>query len=184
MAVEQGPDTALSAAAAARIRTIAARYPHARSALLPALYVAQEEHGFVSDEAIEEIAAMLGLTAVDVQAVASFYTMFYRQPGGKYIFQVCGTLSCALCGAEEIIRHMEARLGIRAGETTPDGRFKLEAVECLGACGHGPVLLLGDRFHQNLTTDAVDRLIDELKDAPLPEGRPAPQLEGIGGPER
>lgn len=167
-----------------RIRAIASRYPHAQSALLPAFYVAQEEQGYVSDETIDEIAGLLGLTAADARGVASFYTMFYRQPAGKFVFQVCGTLSCALCGADKIIRHMEERLGVKAGETTADGRFMLEVVECLGACGSAPVLLLGDKYHGNLTIEQVDALIEGTKSAPLPPGLPAPQLESFGSQER
>lgn len=174
----------LSPESTRRIRAIAARYPHGQSALIPALYVAQGEQGSLSDDTLAEIAGLLGMTPVDVKAIASFYTMFYRQPGGKFVFQVCGTLSCALCGTEELIRHMEEKLGIRAGQSTPDGRFKLEVVECLGACGSGPVMLLGDRYHHNLTPELVDSIIDELKNAPLPDGLPAPQVESAGKPER
>ncbi len=162
-----------------RIERIAARYPERRSALLPALYVAQEQDGYVTDEAIDDIAGILGVSAAEVKGVASFYTMYYERPVGRYIFQVCGTLSCALCGAEEVIRRLEQKLGVRAGQTTPDGKFMFEVVECLGACGSAPVMLFGDRYYENLTLEQLDRLIDELRERPSDEPQRAPQLTGV-----
>lgn len=162
-----------------RVEHIAARYPERRSALLPALYVAQEQDGYVTDEAIEDIAGILGISPAEVKGVASFYTMYYNRPVGRYVFQVCGTLSCALCGAEEVIRFLERKLGVRAGQTTPDGKFMFEVVECLGACGSAPVMLFGDRYYENLTLDQLDQLIDELRSRPAEEPQRAPQLTGV-----
>lgn len=162
-----------------RVERIASRYPERRSALLPALYVAQEQDGYVTDEAIDDIAGILGISPAEVKGVASFYTMYYNRPVGRYVFQVCGTLSCALCGAEEVIRFLERKLGVRAGQTTPDGKFMFEVVECLGACGSAPVMLFGDRYYENLTLDQLDQLIDELRSRPADEPQRAPQLTGL-----
>jgi NADH-quinone oxidoreductase subunit E len=162
-----------------RVERIAARYPERRSALLPALYVAQEQHGYVTDEAIEDIAGIRGVPAAEVKGVASFYTMYYSRPVGRYVFQVCGTLSCALCGAEEVIRFLESKLEVRAGQTTPDGKFMYEVVECLGACGSAPVMLFGDRYYGNLTLEQLDHLIDELRERPADEPQRVPQLTGV-----
>ncbi len=159
-----------------RINDLAARYPHKLSALLPALYVAQEQEGMVTDEAIIDIAELLEATPAYVKGVASFYTMYYRRPVGKYILQVCGTLSCALCGAGEILKHLEERLGVKEGETTPDGRFMYETVECLGACGGAPVVLLGDRYHQKLTIKELDVILDDLRFKPASDHPEPPQL--------
>jgi NADH-quinone oxidoreductase subunit E len=98
---------------------------------------------------------------------------------GRYVFQVCGTLSCALCGAEEVIRFLESKLGVRAGQTTPDGKFMYEVVECLGACGSAPVMLFGDRYYGNLTLEQLDHLIDELRERPADEPQRVPQLTGV-----
>lgn len=164
-----------------RIRRIAARYPQSRSALLPALYVAQEQIGFVTDDAICDIADILALSPADVKGVATFYTMYYHKPAGRYVFQVCGTLSCALCGAGDVIRHLEERLGVSAGEPTPDGKFMFEVVECLGACGTAPVVLLGDRYYENLTLEQLDALIDDLKSRPDDARTDTPQLRSYAG---
>jgi len=155
---------ALTEGSRRRISEIAKRYPEKRSALLPALYVAQDQDGFVTDEAIHGIADILQVPPADVQGVATFYSMYYRRPVGRYVFQVCGTLSCALCGAEEIIRHLERKLGVKAGQTTPDGRFMFEVVECLGCCGNAPVMLFGDHYEQHLTPAKIDEIIDQLRE--------------------
>lgn len=167
---------ALTPESVERIKSIANRYPDKRSGLLPALYVAQEQDGYVTDEAIEDISRILDVPAVDVKGVATFYTMYYHRPVGRHVFQVCGTLSCALCGAEEVIHHLEQKLGVGAGQTTPDGKFMFEVVECLGACGTAPVVLLGDKYYHNITLDEVDRLIDDLRAQDEPQ--PSPQLVG------
>ncbi len=141
---------------------VIARYPRPRSAILPLLYIAQREFGYISEEAEELVAGLLSLPRTDVAGVVSFYTMFYREPVGKYVLQVCRTLSCALMGGDSVARHLEKRLGIKAGETTPDGRFTLKNVECLASCGTGPVVQINDDYHENLTLEKLDQILDAL----------------------
>jgi NADH-quinone oxidoreductase E subunit len=130
---------------------------------LAALRIAQEEKGFVSEEAMSDIAVLLELTPVQVYETATFYTLFTLQPVGKYLIQVCRTLSCALVGAEGVVQHLERKLGIRVGQTTPDGLFTLKKVECLAGCGAGPMMQINDEYYEYLTKDKVDRILDDLK---------------------
>jgi NADH-quinone oxidoreductase E subunit len=130
---------------------------------LAALRIAQEEQGYVTEQAMADIGVLLELTPVQVYETATFYTLFTLQPAGKYIIQVCRTLSCALVGAGSLIRHLEQKLGITAGETTPDGLFTLKKVECLAGCGAGPMMQINDEYYEYLTTDKVDRILDDLK---------------------
>src|SRR6266568_925166 len=123
-----------------RMRTLAARYPMSRSALLPALHIAQEEAGYLTSEAIEAVAEVLNLTTDDVKSVATFYTMYYHRPHGKKVIGVCTGISCYLRNCDPLVEHLEEKLGIKRGETTPDGNFTLECVECLASCGTAPVL--------------------------------------------
>lgn len=153
----------VSESAKARIRDLFPRYPDKRSVTLAALWIAQEEKGYVTEEAMADIAVLLELTPVQVYETATFYTMFTLQPVGNHVIQVCRTLSCALVGAGSVIRHLEQKLGITAGETTPDGLFTLKKVECLAGCGAGPMMQINNEFYEYLTTDKVDRIIDDLK---------------------
>ena len=139
------------------------RYPDKAAAILPALHLVQGEFGYVPDEAIPYIAGLVGRSPADVEGVATFYTMFERRPMGKHHLQICRNLSCSLMGAEALIDHVSARLGIRPGETTPDGKFTLSVVECLGSCGTAPVMQVGDEYHENLTVEAVDALLLRLR---------------------
>jgi len=139
------------------------RYPVKRAAMLPALWLAQRQHGWVSPEAMEYVGGLLDLSAAKVYEVATFYTMFNLHPIGKYHFQVCRTLPCQLVGAESITEHLEKKLGVKLGKTGEDGRYTLSEVECLGSCGTGPMLQLNDDFHENLTPAKLDQLIDSLK---------------------
>ena len=143
-------------------RQIIARYPRRRSAILPVLYVAQREFGYVPQEAEELVAGLLELHPEEVSGVVSFYTMFHREPVGRYVLEVCRTLSCALMGADDIASHLQRRLGIRPGETTPDGRFTLRNVECLGSCGTGPAIQINGEYHENLDIQKLDRILDSL----------------------
>jgi NADH-quinone oxidoreductase E subunit len=139
------------------------RYPQKKAALLPALWLAQEEFGYLSPDALEYVATLLELPPSKAYAVASFYTMYNLKPVGKYKIEVCRTLSCAMAGAFEIIAHLENRLGIKLGETTPDGRFTLATQECLAACGYAPMLQInGKKYHEFLTADKVDELLASL----------------------
>ncbi|MFZ5861895.1 MAG: NADH-quinone oxidoreductase subunit NuoE [Nitrospirota bacterium] len=153
----------LSESAKSRILDLLPRYPDKRSATLAALRIAQEEKGYVSDDAMSDIAVLLEQTPVQVYEVATFYTMYTLWPVGKFHIQVCRTLSCALVGAESIIAYLERKLGIKVGETTPDGFFTLKKVECLAGCGAGPMMQINDDYYEYLTTQKIDRILDDLK---------------------
>lgn len=155
-----------SAAGQKRIDEIIARYPSKMAACLPALRLAQEEIGYVSKEAIDWVSRRLELPRAHVQGVVSFYTLYHQEPVGKHVVQVCRTLSCALVGGETMLEHCQKKLGIRPGETTPDGKITLETAECLASCGSGPVLTVDDEFVENLTIEKVDALIDRLRSEP------------------
>ncbi len=153
----------LSATTHSTIRALMAKYPHARSALIPSLQAAQEEAGYLSPEVIREVAEVFQLSPNEVYEVASFYTMLYKRPVGKYVVQVCTNLSCLLCRSEDILSHLQQRLGIKPGETTADKKFTLLEVECLASCGTAPVVQINDDYHENLTPDKLDRILDNLK---------------------
>jgi NADH-quinone oxidoreductase E subunit len=146
-----------------KFEEILKRYPVKRAAMLPTLWLAQGQHGWISPEVMEYVASLLGLSAAKVYEVVTFYTMFHLRPIGKHHFQVCRTLSCQLLGAEGITQHLCQRLKLKVGETSSDGRYSLSEVECLGSCGTAPMLQLNDDFHENLTAEKLDRLIDSLK---------------------
>jgi NADH-quinone oxidoreductase subunit E len=141
-----------------------ARFPAGfeSSLVLPCLRRIQEERGYVADGDIEELAAFLGVPAIQVEEVLSFYTQFRRRPVGRWHLQVCRNVSCSMRGAETLVAHLERRLGVGPGETTPDGRFTLSTVECLGSCGTAPAMMLNDRYVENLTAESVDSLLQEL----------------------
>lgn len=145
-----------------QIETICGRYPERRAALLPVLWLCQEKWGWVSPGIMRAIGARLDLTPAFVEGVATFYTMYQRQPPGRYLLQVCTTLSCQLCGTSGLVEHLQQRLGIGFGQTTPDGNFTLLDVQCLGACGEAPVLQINNDYYTDLTVDALDRILDEL----------------------
>jgi len=153
---------AFSDTARRELEAILSRYPDKEAAILPALHLAQREFGYVSDEAIVYVAGLLGFTPARIEGVATFYTMYNRKPVGKYHLQICRNISCSLMGAEHLIEHVSKKLGIRPGKTTPDGKFTLSEVECLGSCGTAPVLQLNDDYHENLTEEKIDALLDRL----------------------
>ncbi len=153
----------LSESAKSRIRDLFPRYPEKRSAMLAALRIAQEEHGYVTEEAMADIAVLLEQTPVQVYETVTFYTMFSLQPVGKHLIQVCRTLSCALVGADGLVRYLEQKLGIAVGETTSDRLFTLRTVECLAACGAGPMMQINDDYYERLTREKIDRILDDLK---------------------
>lgn len=146
-----------------RIDRIVERYPRPLAAMLPVLWVVTEEKGWISPAAMEWVAERLECSPAKVQAVVTFYTMFDDREVGTYKLQVCRTLSCELMGARRIVDHLRERLGIEPGETTEDGRFTLQEVECLASCGTGPMMQCNLKFYENLTPDRIDRLIDELR---------------------
>jgi len=163
--VRLGKDLEFAPADQARVKEILARYPadQRASAIMPVLWLAQERFNFLSQEAIDLTARSIGVPASEVAGVATFYTMFHLDPVGKYVIQVCCTMSCSIMGAERVFAHIEKKLGIKAGETTPDGRFTIKKVECLAACGYAPMLQINERkFDERLDEAAVDRLLDSL----------------------
>ena len=148
------------------IKEIISHYPDGKqkSAVIPVLHIAQSENsGWLSAEVMDKVAEILNIKPIEVFEVASFYSMFNLKPVGKCILEVCRTSSCWLCGAEDIVRHIEKRLGIKDGETTKDGIFTLKTVECLGSCGTAPMLQCGASYHENLTIEKVDALIEKYK---------------------
>ena len=137
--------------------------PKQRARLLAALYIAQEQYGWLSPEAIQRVATRLNLKPGQVYSTASFYTMFTLEPRGKFLIQVCEGLSCYLVdGVDPIIDHIKKRLNIDAGETTPDGKFTLEIVQCLAACDFAPAIKINDELHGNITLERIDELITDL----------------------
>ncbi len=146
----------------AEIKQFKGRYPDPRSALLMALHTAQREHGWLSPEVMRDVAEVMGLSPTEVASVASFYTMFNRQPVGENLIQVCTNISCSLLGAEHIVEYLKSKLGIDVGETTPDNKFTLVIVECLGSCGTAPMMQVNDTYYENLTEDKIDRILAEL----------------------
>src|SRR5438445_2411145 len=151
----------ISEQAKQRMRNLASRYPAARSAVMPALYIAQEEEGYITHEALQAVAEAIGLTADDVESVATFYTMYYQQPPGRKVIKVCTSISCYLRNCDKLLGHLEQRLAIKRGETTADGNYTLMTTECLASCGTAPVLQVNNEFVENVTPEMVDTLIDE-----------------------
>lgn len=144
-------------------REIIGRYPRARSALIPLLHVAQEQDGWVTDEAMEHIAELLNLTPAEVLGTCSFYEMFKREPVGKYLINVCAGISCMLLGADDLLHHAEQTLGVKAGGTTADGLFTLMEVECIAACDGAPCLAVNYRYSTDVSHAGFDALIDDLR---------------------
>ena len=141
---------------------ILTRYPNKRAALLPALHLAQREFEWLSRDVLEHVGELLDIPYSEVYDTASFYTMFKLKPTGKYHLQVCHTLSCALRGAADVYGHIKAKYNIENGGVTPDGKFSLTKVECLGSCGTAPVVQINDDYYEDLTIEELDRLLDSL----------------------
>ena len=153
---------AFSDAARAEFERLLTRYPDRKAVILPALHLAQKEFGYVSDEAIVYIAGLVGTSPAEIEGVASFYTMYNRQPVGKYHVQICRNISCSLLGAEHLIEHVAGKLGVKPGGTTPDGKFTLSLAECLGSCGTAPMMQVNDDYYENLTEASIDAILDKL----------------------
>jgi len=156
----------------AKFDQVIARYPVKRSAIVPLLLFAQDEIGHITDEAIEEIARRVDVQPVEVVEDIGYYSMLHRHPLGKYNLQVCTNVSCQLLGGEEILEHCSKRLGIGHKQTTADGLFLLEEVQCLGACCGAPAMQVNYDFYENLTPARIDRLIEELRSTGLGTGDP------------
>jgi len=146
-----------------KIDTLISRYPTRKAALLPSLYIAQEQNdGWLPREAMADVAEYLELAPAYVEGVATFYTMYNKAPVGKHHLEVCHNIVCMVVGADDLIEHMGKKLGIEKGETTPDRKFTLSGAECLGACANGPCMMVGDTYYEDLTPEKVDAILDTL----------------------
>jgi NADH-quinone oxidoreductase subunit E len=155
----------------AKIDELLTHYPVRQSALLPVLWVVQDQFGWISLEAMRYVAVRIGITPEQVREVVTFYSMFNERPVGKYHLQVCCTTPCMIMGSDDIIAYIEDRLGIERGHTTDDGLFTVSQVECLGSCGTAPMLQINrEKFNENLTHEKVDALIDDLRARAKAEG--------------
>ena len=139
------------------------RYPNKKAALLPTLWLVQEQYGFISRDAMEFVAKILDLAPAHVYSVVTFYTMYHQKPVGKNHIQVCRTLSCALNGGEKILDHLKTKLKVKENEVTLDGKFSVCGVECLASCGTAPAVMINEKYYENLSIEKVDKLLNELK---------------------
>jgi NADH-quinone oxidoreductase subunit E len=155
---------ALAEKYAERIKTTLAKYPDKRSAVMPILYIAQEEYGWVSPEGIQEVAEICDMDPTQVKSIAGFYTMYSEQPKGKYWLQVCTDLACALCGADKFYEDLKAELDVEDGGTTEDGMFTVEHVMCLAACDKAPMLQCNFHYHEKLDMDKMRALLKQWRD--------------------
>ena len=148
-----------------KVQEIVSRYPAGkqRSAVIPVLHLAQDQFGWLSAETMDYVAGLLQMDPIEVYEVATFYSMYNLKPVGKYLFEVCQTGPCMVSGADNIVDYIKQKLGIKVGETTPDGLFTLKTVECLGACGYAPMMQLGKHFREHLTKEKVDAIIEECR---------------------
>jgi NADH-quinone oxidoreductase subunit E len=153
------------------IKVLAARYPSKQSAIIPALWAVQHEQGYVTKEAMGEIAQILALPPSLIEATASFYSMFLTRPEGRHDVVICVNAPCMLRGADEMTAYLEQQLGVRDGQTTKDGAITWHStIECLGACGGAPMMQVDHRFEENLTPERIDAIIQELRTDPAPHG--------------
>jgi NADH-quinone oxidoreductase subunit E len=146
-----------------KLGEIIAQYPQKKAALLPVLHIAQQEFGHISYEAEKIVAALLDIKPIEVREVVTFYSMFLREPVGKYHIQICSNLSCSIMGAENLIGYLKNKLGIEIGETTADNKFTLTTVECLGACEHAPCMMVNFDYYGHLDQDKIDEILDQLE---------------------
>lgn len=149
--------------AKSKLDEVLKKYPTKKAALLPALWIAQEDNdGWIPRETMKEVAEYLGLAPAEVEGVATFYTMYNKTPIGKYHVEVCHNIVCMVRGADQLIGHLSEKLGISTGETTTDKKFTLNPAECLGACANAPCMQIGETYFEDLTFDKADRIIDDL----------------------
>ena len=146
-----------------KIEDLKARYPTTKALVLPALWIAQEQEGHVSEDMMKEIATLLNVPFGHVLGVVTFYTMFHTKPIGKRHVEVCTNVSCMLRGSKAIVEHLEKRLGVSMGETSADGQWTLSEVECMGSCGTAPMFALGEEYYENLTPEKIDSILNGLK---------------------
>ncbi|ASQ44857.1 NADH-quinone oxidoreductase subunit NuoE [Legionella clemsonensis] len=142
-----------------------AKYPatEKQSAVMRALMVVQEEHGYLTPELMDAVADYLDMPAIAVYEVSTFYTMYEHQPIGRHLINVCTNISCKLCGSSKVVNHLEKKLGIKLGETTPDGKYTLRSVECLGACVNAPMMQVDKEYHENLTPEKIDQVLEQYQ---------------------
>ena len=154
-----------------RIEETVKKYPVKKAAVMPVLYIAQEQNGWISQEVIKEVSSILEMTAEVVLGVVTFYTMYHQKPAGKYHLQVCTNVSCMLRGAYEIYDHVKDKLQIKNGEVTNDHLFSLEEVECMGSCGTAPMIAVNEDFFENLDVQKVDQILESFGNASLRENK-------------
>jgi NADH-quinone oxidoreductase subunit E len=152
----------LSDRAEEKVQALKALYPDSKSAVMPALYIAQEELGMINEKAIAWVSERIGIAPVHVMEVATFYTMYYKKPVGKYHVQVCRTLSCALCGAKRITEYLHKKFNLLPGQVSSDGKWSYEEVECLGSCGTAPMCEINDAFFENLTPEKLEGILKRI----------------------
>jgi len=145
-----------------RIKEVMTHYPNKQAALLPILHIVQEEKGYVPEEMEADIAETVEVPVVRVREVIMFYTLYNRRPVGKYHVQMCRTISCTLCGYRDALKHMQEKLGIEAGQTSPDGKYTLNVVECLAACEMAPAMQINEKYYGNLTPQRIDEILASL----------------------
>jgi NADH-quinone oxidoreductase E subunit len=153
----------LNETALQEIEDVKIRYPGRESALLPSLYIAQREFGWLSDEALIHVSNALNVPEAKVRGTASFYSMFRHRPMGRNLVQICTNISCMISGAEGLVEFLNIKFGMKAGDTTPDGRFSLVLMECIGACGTAPAMLVNTDFHDNLTEQKIVEILEKYK---------------------
>lgn len=170
---QNGTPFQYSPEALAEVRGLMKKYPEGRhkSAIIRALHIAQEENnGWLSIAALDHVGEVLGITSIEVYEVATFYSMYNLAPVGKYVLEFCHTGPCAIEGAEDIVAYTQQKLGIKTGETTPDGLFTIKEVECLGACGYAPMMQVGEFFHEHLTESKIDLFIENCRAGKINKG--------------
>jgi NADH-quinone oxidoreductase subunit E len=153
----------LSEESKTKITQLKGRYQNPQSVVLAALWMWQDEHGWISEDGMKEVAALLDLPYHHVYGVVTFYTMYNKNPVGRHKIEVCTNVSCSLRNGEAMVKHLQKRLKIKVGETTADKRFTLVEAECLGACGGAPVMQVGDEYYENLSPERIDKILGELK---------------------
>ncbi|MBD3290175.1 NADH-quinone oxidoreductase subunit NuoE [candidate division KSB1 bacterium] len=157
------PEYKLTPEMQTKIDELVSKFPEKNSALMPALYIIQDEFGWIPPAAISQLAEILDTTPNKIYSVVTFYTMYNEKPVGKYHIQVCRNVSCSLMGAKHIVDHLSEKLNIQPGETTEDKKYTLSLVECLGACGSAPVMMINDTYYENLTVKKVDNILESLQ---------------------
>ena len=147
----------------AEIEKAAAKYVDRNSVLMPALWAAQQEYGYLSEDVLAAVADAVGVSRAKAQGLATYHSLYWKKPVGKYVVMLCTNIACTLLGAETMLEHLEKRLGIHEGETTADGMFTLQEVECIGSCGTAPAMVINETFHYDLTEEKIDKILDSLK---------------------